>query len=223
NRYQRRLTELGLKPILPPQGLQALGELMGQGAAQVAVMPLDWSKWLQQYTQIPPFLQKFSAYLEAMNSSGPESPEKLSFLQQLRNTSANKRRSLLVDHVRRAVGKVLGTAPGGAELSLQQGFFDVGMDSLTSIELRNRLQSSLECSLSPTVAFNYSTIEKLVNYLADDVLGIEISDDAKAEIQLEATTGAKAETEAFTSAVEGLSEIDAEALLLEALENIDLQ
>ncbi|MCB9147713.1 MAG: type I polyketide synthase [Caldilineaceae bacterium] len=220
NRYQRRLIELGLQPILPPQGLQALGELMGQGAAQVAVMPMEWSKWLQQYAEIPPFLQNFTAHLEAVNTSAAE---RLGILQQLQNAPANKRRSLLVDHVRRAVGKVLGTAPGGAELSLQQGFFDVGMDSLTSIELRNRLQSSLECSLSPTVAFNYSTIEKLVNYLADDVLGIEISDDAKAEIQLEATTGAKAETEAFTSAVEGLSEIDAEALLLEALENIDLQ
>ena len=29
----------------------------------------------------------------------------------------------------------------------QQGFFDLGMDSLTSIELRNQLQDALACSL----------------------------------------------------------------------------
>ncbi len=128
-------------------------------------------------------------------------------------TPTGKRRALLVEHVRRTVGKVLGTTSEGAELSLQQGFFDVGMDSLTSIELRNRLQSSLECSLSPTVAFNYYTIEKLVNHLAEDVLSIEISDDSEVEPEVE--------TSALTSEVEQLSDTEAEELLLEALVDFD--
>jgi hypothetical protein len=51
------------------------------------------------------------------------------------------------------------------------GFFTLGMDSLTSIELRNRLQASLGCSLSSTLAFDYPTQQALVNYLANELLG----------------------------------------------------
>ena len=48
------------------------------------------------------------------------------------------------------------------------------MDSLTSIELRNRLQASLECSLSQTLAFDYPTLTTLVDYLGHEVYNPDI-------------------------------------------------
>ena len=36
--------------------------------------------------------------------------------------------------------------------------------------MRNRLQTSLRCSISSTLAFDYPTVNALVNYLAQEVL-----------------------------------------------------
>jgi hypothetical protein len=57
----------------------------------------------------------------------------------------------------------------------------MGMDSLTSVELRNRLQSTLSCTLASTLAFKYPTIEALVDHLARDVLGFESGQTAETE------------------------------------------
>ena len=46
----------------------------------------------------------------------------------------------------------------------------MGLDSLMALELRNRLESALERSLSATLAWNYPTVETLVAHL-DDLIG----------------------------------------------------
>src|SRR5207248_2227831 len=51
----------------------------------------------------------------------------------------------------------------------QQGLRDLGMDSLMSIELRNRLQRSVGESLPPTIAFDFPTIDALTDYLLEHV------------------------------------------------------
>jgi hypothetical protein len=104
---------------------------------------------------------------------------------------------------------VLGKGSSGKPLGLQQGFFEYGMDSLTSIELRNYLQTSLDCSLSSTLVFNYSTIEALVDYLATEVLALDLSDVETPQAEKD---------EVLATEVKQLSEEDAEALLIEELE-----
>ena len=44
------------------------------------------------------------------------------------------------------------------------------MDSLMAVELKGRLERSLNVSLPPTLTFNYPTIEALANYLLSDAL-----------------------------------------------------
>ena len=58
-------------------------------------------------------------------------------------------------------------------LSREAGFFELGMDSLTSVELRNRLQAGLGCTLSSTVVFDYPTVSRLSAYLYREVLSLE--------------------------------------------------
>jgi acyl carrier protein len=43
----------------------------------------------------------------------------------------------------------------------------MGLDSLMALELRNRLESALGRTLSATLAWNYPTVDALVDYLAD--------------------------------------------------------
>lgn len=45
----------------------------------------------------------------------------------------------------------------------------IGMDSLTSVELRHRLEKSLGCRLPVTTAFDYPTPEAVAGYLAEQL------------------------------------------------------
>ena len=54
------------------------------------------------------------------------------------------------------------------------------MDSLTSVEMRNKLQVSLECSLPTTLAFDYPTVTKLVDYL---IPILDLDDDLEPETE----------------------------------------
>jgi myxalamid-type polyketide synthase MxaB len=204
-RVRQRFISQGMNFIVPEQGLQMLGKLMSQNVTQAVVMSLDWSKWLRQFPKIAPFYENFA---------GAQVSEKtldtsLDFRGKIEAAPPNKRRSLLQAQIQELVNKVLGKGSSGKPLGLQQGFFEYGMDSLTSIELRNYLQTSLDCSLSSTLVFNYSTIEALVDYLATEVLALDLSDVETPQAEKD---------EVLATEVKQLSEEDAEALLIEELE-----
>ncbi len=94
------------------------------------------------------------------------------FIRQLEQVSADKRRDLLTAYVGNQVSQVLGMdmlESSDQRMSRDQEFFDIGMDSLTSIELRSRLQRDLGRSLPSTLLYNYPTMEALVDYLGHEI------------------------------------------------------
>ncbi|MDZ8262102.1 polyketide synthase [Nostoc sp. ChiQUE01b] len=93
------------------------------------------------------------------------------FLQSLVTKPVRVREEELVAHVRSLVAKVLGLKQPQS-IGLQQGFFELGMDSLTATELKEQLQNSLGCSLSPTTLFDYPTVAALANYIETQVLSL---------------------------------------------------
>jgi acyl carrier protein len=88
---------------------------------------------------------------------------------QLESLPPGEQREALAVHVRRQVRAVLRISES-EELDDQQGFKELGMDSLMSIELRNTLQQSLACTLPATVAFVYPTVADITDHLAQTVL-----------------------------------------------------
>jgi NADP-dependent 3-hydroxy acid dehydrogenase YdfG/acyl carrier protein len=202
---QQRLLAMGMNTIAPQQGLQILGQLLQQPAAQVGVIPVDWSQFMQQFSgdTAPPLL----AELDSPVKAEPQSAQQLEFVQRLEKVSPRDRQEILLAHVQDQVAKVLGR---GSSHSLEphQGFFDIGMDSLTSVELRNRLQTSLGCSLPSTLIFDYPTLDALAKYLANEVFA------AEQPIEVPMVIDTNHHEEIITSAE------DAEALLLKELENI---
>jgi acyl carrier protein len=100
------------------------------------------------------------------SKSAASQPE---FRLQLQNASPTLRRSILVTLLRSQISSILGFDLS-REIELEQGLFDMGMDSLMSVELKGRLERSLEVPLPSTLTFNYPTIKALVDYLLSDAL-----------------------------------------------------
>ncbi|MEV6907553.1 type I polyketide synthase [Amycolatopsis sp. NPDC051071] len=90
----------------------------------------------------------------------------------LAGKTTEERREILTDLVRRHVADVLGHADL-ATVAPGRVFKDLGFDSLTSVELRNRLSRATGIPLPATVVFDHPSTEAMVEHLLDVVPGDE--------------------------------------------------
>jgi NADPH:quinone reductase-like Zn-dependent oxidoreductase/acyl carrier protein len=165
DRNRARWAAQGVKLIEPAAGLRVFEALLSSSVPQLLVVPVEWSKFMAHLPAQWPLLEAFSQAQPAAANQ----PSR--FLHQLKVTPRAKRKGLLVSHVREQITKVLGSPE---PVGLQQALGDLGMDSLMAVELRNRLQTSLGCTIPATLAFDYPTVAALVDYLTE-VLELEAS------------------------------------------------
>ncbi|WP_448265465.1 SDR family NAD(P)-dependent oxidoreductase [Nostoc sp. DSM 114159] len=166
---QNRLQTNGIGTIAPQQGLVVLEQLLNQSSAQVAVIPIDWSEFLSKSSFASPFFANFSHTAKKLEQSD--------FRTQLEKANVSDRQPLLIEHISSQVAKVLGR--NLSTLDREQRFFELGMDSLTAVELRNRLQNSLRCSVPPNLAFDYPTVTELANYLALEIFPLDFAQESQ--------------------------------------------
>ena len=166
------LQRQGMGAISPTQVLEFLELLMSGSDIEVGVLPIEWSAWQERVAQWP-FLADWQKTTQTTSEIS-----KSEFISKLKGIAPNERRSLLVAYVRSQFALVLGINHPES-ISLETGFFDLGMDSLTAVELRNKLQTGLDCSLPSSLAFDYPNIQSLTDYLEKTI--ILPSDDTVSE------------------------------------------
>jgi acyl transferase domain-containing protein/NADPH:quinone reductase-like Zn-dependent oxidoreductase/SAM-dependent methyltransferase len=179
-----RLQMKGFRLIDPQQGLRILEHLMLHDRVQVGVMSVDWRQYSDLLTpaQRSNLLSKVCK-AEVRPASEPQKTAQPPLLERLRQAPAKKRRQTLETHIRDQAIKVLGLS-ASFKLDLNQGLATFGMDSLMTIELKNRLQASVGKTLSSTIVFDHPTVAALAEYLEQNVLreagdSKEIADQAK--------------------------------------------
>ncbi|WP_435613487.1 type I polyketide synthase [Streptomyces sp. bgisy159] len=93
-----------------------------------------------------------------------------SLLERLAARPAAERERTLLTTVRDRVAAVLGHG-GPDEVEPQRPFTDLGLTSLTAVELRNGLSAALGVTLPATLVFDHPTPAALARHLADDLFG----------------------------------------------------
>ncbi|KOX10838.1 beta-ketoacyl synthase N-terminal-like domain-containing protein, partial [Streptomyces sp. NRRL B-3648] len=89
---------------------------------------------------------------------------------ELGSLSETRQREILLDLVSTHASAVLGRSD---EIGGDLAFKDLGFDSLTGVELRNRLSTAVGTRLSATMVFDHPTPARLAEYLREVVLGKE--------------------------------------------------
>jgi acyl carrier protein len=200
----------GIQTFSPAVGLQAMERIMDENLTQVMVLRADWRKFVEQFSTdgVPTIFSALAAE-SPHYASGPSRQKSPDLLTQIDGATAGEIRKILQNHIRQVVIQVLGLEPSFT-IDLQQGLSDIGMDSLMSLELRNRLQASTGHSLPPTLAFDCPTVETLAEFLAEKLL-------ASTPVQEKSSAQQTKRRSELATEVDRLSEEEAEALLMEEL------
>jgi acyl carrier protein/NADP-dependent 3-hydroxy acid dehydrogenase YdfG len=180
-----RIAQFGLRVMPSEQALAVLGDLLGStDMAQVTIAAVDWNvlKPLYEAKRQRPFLQCITT--RARSNGTPPTTLQPQLLHQLKRAAPGESRNLLVAHIRSEVAQVLGMDPD-RPIDVHRGLFELGMDSLMSIELKGRLEASVGQSLPSTLVFNYPTVNALAAYLATNVLRAETGVAAKTAPRVE--------------------------------------
>ncbi|WP_019601482.1 type I polyketide synthase [Teredinibacter turnerae] len=177
-----KMAAAGLRTFDVAEGMEAMCALMQQppvsNGMSVGAVKVDWPVFLQKFpgaATAPLFHAYRQEHLGDKHTRG-------GMLAQLQAVPVGERRELLISQVVSILVDIL-RLPSTEKVSLDQGFFDSGMDSLMSLEFRQRLEREFDITLAPTVAFNYPTVGELIGYLCSEVLELSFdeSDDEAVE------------------------------------------
>ena len=210
-----RLTQQGLKSISPKQGLDAISLLMAQKQPQIGVMLFDAVRWCTAQ----PAAAQASLFKELVNQAAASPAEKKSMGRNIREEliaveSGKQRRALFETYLREQVAQVLHLAP--ARIALDKPLQTLGLDSLMSIELRNRFEDGLGITLPTSLIWNYPTVHALATVLAEKIEVLFEKDKPAVSETLSADEKTAPEAE-----IENLSKTELDALLKEELEAIE--
>jgi myxalamid-type polyketide synthase MxaB len=203
----------GVQPIPPQAGLEILTHLMSSSPPQVGVLP--GKEWVNPS-------DAFFSNLEAVpagSSSSARSPGNRpsgEIVEQILAADPPERSTLVFQHVCQQVAVVLDLDPQAID-DPQCGFTDLGIDSLTSVELRNRLQTSLHRPLPATLIYDYPTPAALTDYV------LKLLDPSNS-LPLNSSQGSSTPTPTQSDPIEDLETLaddEAEKLLLEELKRLD--
>ncbi|MET0422599.1 MAG: type I polyketide synthase, partial [Actinoplanes sp.] len=156
--HRQRMDRLGL-PALPTADALALFDLAVAGdLAQVVPMPVDRAALRKRTDQLPALLRGLVPAARRTAATGPAATR--SPLETLRGLSEPAQLAELTHLVRSYAAEILGHT-GPEDVEPESGFLEAGFDSLTAVELRNRVNAALALTLPAMAVFDSKTPAEL--------------------------------------------------------------
>jgi polyene macrolide polyketide synthase len=168
-----RLHRQGLAPLPPDHGLTLYDTAPRHPHPHLIPARLDLTSLygLAREEALPPLLQGLIR-TQAPRAAANAAPHSQTMAGQLAALQESERRQFMLDFVCSHVATVLDHhEQKGIEVT--SAFKEIGFDSLTSVELRNRLAAGTGLRLPGAVVFDYPTPAALADYLQVLVLGPE--------------------------------------------------
>ncbi|WP_371681559.1 type I polyketide synthase [Streptomyces sp. NBC_01276] len=167
-----RMRRGGLLPMAPDLAMTALQQALDRDETTLVVAGVDWERFTAAFvTGRPsplltgvPEVRTVLAALDEGRAAGT------SLRDTLPGLPAEARERTLLDLVRTHVAAVLGHGTA-QEVATGRAFREAGFDSLTAVELRNRLSTATGLTLPATVVFDHPNPAALAAYLLAELCG----------------------------------------------------
>ncbi|SCL14128.1 Acyl transferase domain-containing protein [Micromonospora nigra] len=163
----RRAIRTGSAPLTDAEGLALLDAAQRHGGAHVVLMKMPP---VADPDRIPALLRDVARPPRSRRRVAARAAADLSTVDRLATLSPVERRGQLLDLVTASVAAVLGHRSADT-VDPQRPFKELGFDSLTSVELRNRLAAATGLRLPATVAFDHPAPVVLADFLDREIGG----------------------------------------------------
>ncbi|WP_190154588.1 beta-ketoacyl reductase, partial [Streptomyces humidus] len=193
----RRLARSGMLPLAPAQGLGLLDTVLelGAGLERACVLPvhMDIAALRRRAPEdVSPLLRalvRSRARRKAGTGIGTGvGGEATPLRQQLLALPAGERERFLRGFVSEQAASVLGHG-SAQQVEADHTFKDLGFDSLTSVELRNRLNAATGMRLPATLVFDYPTPADVVRFALTELVEDGTPGVVAGEVMLPASVG----------------------------------
>nr|CAL58682.1 polyketide synthase [Sorangium cellulosum] len=166
-----RLRRMGFSPMAPPLAVAALARALEHDETSVAVADIDWARFAPSFASARPRpligeIAEARRALDALAEPAAAPHGEPPLLAALRALDEVDRLPHLVALVLAETAAVLGHADA-SRIEPHRGFFDLGLDSLMSVELRRRLRRATGVALPATVTFDHPSPRRVAMFLRD--------------------------------------------------------
>ncbi|MCC9312002.1 type I polyketide synthase [Kitasatospora sp. RB6PN24] len=171
---RRRMARQGMRALSDARGLAVLDAGLNRSEALLVAAELDLTA-VRRSGDVPPLLSGLVRATRVGSHTRrtvgqPAAGDQNVLAARLAALGPEERREAVRERVLSQAALVLGMA-GPGSLDAERSFRDVGFDSLTAVELRNRLSNATGLRLPATAVFDYPTPAALAGFVLGELFG----------------------------------------------------
>ncbi|MGW5699282.1 beta-ketoacyl synthase N-terminal-like domain-containing protein, partial [Streptomyces asiaticus] len=203
----QRISRSGVLPLATDEGLELLDAALVSDAAVPVLFRLDIPALRAQGAELPALFRNVVPGMTVRRVAGAGDADGDDIAARLRRrllsmSEADQEQFLLEELIRIQVAAALGHSKSDT-VEVGRPFKELGFDSLTAVELRNRLGAETGLRLPATLVFDYPNPTVLAGYLRSEILGAQAA--AIAAPAVGGSSGAPASTDDDPIAIVAMS------------------
>lgn len=212
----RTVAAQGLPALSTERALEPLDAVLSAGLATCQIVDIDADAWCSAHPEraSEPMFREIGRHVLHDGDGASDR------VREIRSAPARRRVLLIEDYVVDMLARILRLDP--ERIDTNRPLPDFGVDSLTGLEIRNRIRRDLGVALRATMLWRFPTIDALVEHLAQAIVEGDHGADVAAtgpttERKPEQVAAAQRSNKETTTDLDALSEGDLANLLADEL------
>jgi len=162
------LERSGIQAMSPDQALTLLGRFLQEKQTQITIAQVDWDRLKMLLSSLSVMARWTHLLPQGQEQLGtPEQPEQNVRMTLLKMT-AEERQEFMSMRLNKMLASILGISP--SRLNTQQSITDIGIDSLTAMELRSQIHQDLGVDIAMMRLLQKQSISDLATALTEQLV-----------------------------------------------------